>query len=186
MRTILSIPLCAFNTTVTMDQATNIELLVALSNILTWLIIALCIFIQALEIRRLDALRVKRLQVKKRQDEYEALNREEDEVFELLRQAREQLAQIPEDAEAEAEVENNVEQGETGPFKILPERSPIQEQGGWNVEDDLKEAMEDEIAEQEDSDESDRSDNNDEGYDSEIVHVPAGRPGGEHEEFWRF
>ena len=151
MATILSIPLHVFRKP-PVDQITYGEMGIGIINLLTWLILCLCLFNQVLENRRLQARLVKYLAAERRK--YVMLNRERREILELWsRQQRDRPEQTLEEAVVE---DDQVEKEETGDFEIVPEQKPVRRRG-WNVEDDLREAMEDELAQRGEYIGSDRS-----------------------------
>jgi len=171
MPAVLAVPLRASTST----TPTLFELFIAFSNILSWLIVALCIVQQHLENHRLEGQALRYL---KRCNE---LIRAAHAVNLLERIAEDSENEIEDEDEVDIDVEmeqdgdsEDEDEDEDG-FQVVPERKPVQENvEGLDVEEELREAMEEELLAQQDRGEG--SDNGtDESDELEMmpVRIPA-------------
>ncbi|ETI20683.1 hypothetical protein G647_07025 [Cladophialophora carrionii CBS 160.54] len=162
MLTVLGVPIRAANAT-TIDQPTptDLELLIALSNTVIWLLMGLLLYIQILDNRRVEARLVQQLEMERRT--FAELNRERRELMQSWKQRLERIAEEDEPMEQQ------------DGFDFVPEQTTIQG-AGLHVEDDLLKAMEDELTEpREEEDEigSEDDDDDDDRDDLEMVRMPA-------------
>ncbi|EXJ55134.1 hypothetical protein A1O7_08059 [Cladophialophora yegresii CBS 114405] len=165
MPTVLGVPLRAANA-ITIDQPTDLELLIAVSNTIIWLLMGLLVYIQILDNRRVEARLVQQLEIERRT--FAELDRERKELMQSWKQ---RLERIPEEDEL-------VEQH--AGFDIVPEQATVQGTG-LHVEADLLEAMEEELMEPREE-EDDIGSEDEDGDGLEMVRMPAGRePDREHE-----
>ncbi|OCT44327.1 hypothetical protein CLCR_06378 [Cladophialophora carrionii] len=164
MITVLGVPIRAANAT-TIDQPTptDLELLIALSNTVIWLLMGLLLYIQILDNRRVEARLVQQLEVERRT--FAELNRERRELMQSWKQRLERIA----------EEDEPIEQKDG--FDVVPEQTIIQDTG-LHVEDDLLKAMEDELTEPREEEHeigSEDDDGDDDRDDLEMVRMPARR-----------
>jgi hypothetical protein len=169
MPTVLGVPIRAEYAT-TIDQVTDLELLIAFSNTVVWLLMSLLLYIQILENRRVEARLFRHLENER--GTFAELNRQRREIMESWKQS---LERIPE------EDEPMDHEGRSG---VVPEQS-LAQRTELHVEDDLLDTMEDELLERRENDDDASSEGED---DLEMLRRrPARRqPDREHEGIWQW